>query len=489
MDAATGTEHVDVLIVGAGISGIGAAWHLQHRCPDRTFTILEGREDLGGTWDLFRYPGVRSDSDMHTLGYEFRPWVAERAIADGPAILEYLRDTATEAGIDRHIRYGHRVLRAEWSTPDARWTVHAVDRDGAEVTLTCGYLFMCAGYYSYRGGYTPDFPGRERFAGTVVHPQSWPEDLDVRDRRVVVIGSGATAMTLVPALARDAARVTMLQRSPTYVVDRPDVDRVANALRRVLPDAWAYRITRWKNTTMQQFFYGRTRKEPAKVKEYLIGKVREALGPEFDVDTHFTPSYNPWDERLCLVPNGDLFEVLRDGRATVVTDHIDHWDETGIALASGEHLDADVIVTATGLELVTLGEVEFRRDGEPIDFAETWTYKGLGFSDVPNLATSFGYVNASWTLRTDLICEYVCRLLNHMASIGAVECTPRLRPEDTGMPARPWIDGFTPNYMTRVMHRFPKQGDREPWVNPQRYQHDRRMFRHSHVDDGVMRFR
>ena len=270
MDAATGTEHVDVLIVGAGISGIGAAWHLQHRCPDRTFAILEGREDLGGTWDLFRYPGVRSDSDMHTLGYEFRPWVAERAIADGPAILEYLRDTATEAGIDRHIRYGHRVLRAEWSTPDARWTVHAVDRDGAEVTLTCGYLFMCAGYYSYRGGYTPDFPGRERFAGTVVHPQSWPEDLDVRGRRVVVIGSGATAMTLVPALARDAARVTMLQRSPTYVVDRPDVDRVANGLRRVLPDAWAYRITRWKNTTMQQFFYGRTRKEPAKVKEYLI---------------------------------------------------------------------------------------------------------------------------------------------------------------------------------------------------------------------------
>ena len=489
MDAVTGIEHVDVLIVGAGISGIGAAWHLQHRCPERTFAILEGREDLGGTWDLFRYPGVRSDSDMHTLGYEFRPWVADRAIADGPAILEYLRATAVEAGIDRRIRFGHRVLRAEWSTPDARWTVHAVDREGAEVRMTCGYLFMCAGYYSYRGGHTPEFPGRERFAGTVVHPQAWPEDLEVRGRRVVVIGSGATAMTLVPALAADATHVTMLQRSPTFVVDRPDVDRVANALRRALPDTWAYRITRWKNTTMQQFFYGRTRKEPEKVKAYLIGKVRDALGPDFDVDTHFTPSYNPWDERLCLVPNGDLFDVLRSGRASVVTDHIDHWDETGIVLASGDRIDADIIVTATGLELVTLGEVEFRRDGEPIDFAETWTYKGLGFSDVPNLATSFGYVNASWTLRTDLICEYVCRLLNHMAAIGAVECTPRLRPEDVGMPARPWIDGFTPNYMTRVMHRFPKQGDREPWINPQRYQHDRRMFRHSHVDDGVMRFR
>ncbi|MEY3362188.1 MAG: hypothetical protein RL531_1907 [Actinomycetota bacterium] len=490
MSPAAAAEHVDVLIVGAGISGIGAAWHLQHRSPHRTFAILEGRDDLGGTWSLFRYPGIRSDSDMHTLGFEFRPWIADQSIADGPSILQYLRDTARESRITEHIRLGHLVETADWSSEDRHWVVTARRTDtGERVTITCGYLFMCSGYYSYRHGYEPAFPGRDRFGGRIIHPQAWPDDLDLSDRRVVVIGSGATAITLVPQLARSAAHVTMLQRSPTYVVSRPDVDRVANWLRRLLPSMVAYRITRLKNTMLQRFFYRRSQARPEEVKEYLVGKVREQLGPEFDVERHFTPSYGPWDQRVCLVTNGDLFTALREGAASVVTDHIASFTETGIALESGDHLEADVIVTATGLDLVTLGEVAFTLDGEPIDFARTWTYKGLAFSDVPNLASSFGYINASWTLRTDLICEYVCRLLNHMESIGATECTPRLRPGDATMTPRRWIEGFTPGYMNRYMDRMPKQGDREPWINPQDYQHDRRLFRKSHVDDGVMRFR
>jgi len=483
-------EHVDVLIVGAGISGIGAAWHLQHRSPNRTFTILEGRADLGGTWSLFRYPGIRSDSDMHTLGFEFRPWIADKAIADGPAILQYLRDTARESHITEHIRFGHLVESADWSSERRHWVVTARRTDtGARVTISCGYLFMCSGYYSYRRGHDPGFPGRDRFRGPVIHPQEWPDDLDLSGRRVVVIGSGATAITLVPQLARSAAHVTMLQRSPTYVVSRPDVDRVANWLRRLLPAMLAYRITRFKNTMFQRIFYRRSQAKPDEVKEYLVGKVREELGPDFDVERHFTPSYGPWDQRVCLVTNGDLFAALRAGTASVVTDRVATFTESGIDLESGEHLDADVIVTATGLELVTLGEVAFSLDGEPIDFARTWTYKGLAYSDVPNLASSFGYINASWTLRTDLICEYVCRLLNHMESIGATECTPRLRPEDERMSPRRWIEGFTPGYMNRHMDRMPRQGDREPWINPQDYQHDRKLFRRSHVDDGVMRFR
>jgi len=490
MSTTPSIDHVDVLIVGAGISGIGAAWHLQHRSPNRTFTILEGRDDLGGTWSLFRYPGIRSDSDMHTLGYEFRPWIADKAIADGPSILQYLRDTARESHITDHIRFGHLVETADWSSAERRWRVTARRTDtGERVTLTCGYLFMCSGYYSYRHGFEPEFAGRDRFAGTVIHPQAWPEDLDLTGRRVVVIGSGATAITLVPQLARSAAHVTMLQRSPTYVVSRPDVDRLANRLRRFLPSMTAYRITRFKNTMFQRIFYRRSQAKPDEVKAYLVGKVREELGPDFDVERHFTPTYGPWDQRVCLVTNGDLFAALRDGTASVVTDHIARFTETGIDLESGEHLDADVIVTATGLDLVTLGEVAFSIDGAPIDFADTWTYKGLAYSDVPNLASSFGYINASWTLRTDLICEYVCRLLNHMESIGATECTPRLRPGDARMPARKWIEGFTPGYMNRYMDRMPKQGDREPWINPQDYQHDRKLFRKSHVDDGVMRFR
>jgi monooxygenase len=482
-------EHVDVLVVGAGISGIGAGYHLQTMCPDRTYVILEGRQDIGGTWDLFRYPGVRSDSDMHTLGYRFKPWTQAKAIADGPSIMEYLRETVAEHGIDRHIRFGHRVTTASWSTDAARWTVDATRTDSGETArYTCNFLFMCSGYYSYRRGHVPEFAGRERFAGTIVHPQEWPEDLDYAGKRVLVIGSGATAMTLVPAMADSADHVTMLQRSPTYVVARPDVDKIANKLRKVLPERWAYGATRWKNVQLQQWFYGRTRTQPEKVKAQLLALVRKQLGPDYDVERHFTPSYDPWDQRLCLIPNGDLFKAIRAGRVSVVTDHIDTFTEQGVRLVSGEELEADIVVTATGLELVTLGEIDVSVDGERVDFAQTWTYKGLAYSDVPNLVSSFGYINASWTLRADLTCEYVCRLMNHMRETGTVQCTPRLRPSDTRMPQRPWIEGFSPNYMQRVMPRFPKQGDREPWINPQRYARDRTMFRKSPLDDGVMQF-
>jgi len=481
-------QHVDVLVIGAGISGIGAAYHLQTESPNRTYLILEGRSDIGGTWDLFRYPGIRSDSDMHTLGFEFKPWNAEKSIADGPAIMAYLRETVAEYGIDRHIRFGHLVRSADWSSETATWTVRADLADGGTATYTCNFLSMCSGYYSYKQGHTPEFPGRSRFDGQIVHPQEWPEDLDYAGKRVVVIGSGATAVTLVPAMARTAAHVTMLQRSPTYMASGPDVDVIANTLRKALPDRVAYSLTRAKNTTLQQVMYKRMRKHPDKAKNYLIGRVRKALGPDYDVDTHFTPTYDPWDQRLCLVPNGDMFEAIKNGSASVVTDRIDTFDETGIALASGEHLDADIIVTATGLEMVTLGEVDFVVDGEPVDFSQTIAYKGFAYSDVPNLASTFGYVNASWTLRADLIAHYVCRLLNHMDATGTQICTPRLRPSDATMATRPVLDHLTSGYVRRATDRYPKQGDREPWINPQDYAKDKKMFRKGPVDDGVMRF-
>ena len=485
----TETPHFDVLIIGAGLSGIGAAVHLQRHCPGKSYAILETRDAIGGTWDIVRYPGIRSDSDMHTLGYSFKPWTAAKSIADGPSIRSYVNETADEHGIREHIRFHSRMTKADWNSAAAAWQVEVENTEtGAAETMTCGFLMMCSGYYSYRQGHTPDFEGREDFAGEIVHPQFWPEDLDYAGKKVVIIGSGATAMTLVPAMAGKAGHVTMLQRSPTYVVSRPDEDGIANTLRKFLPNTWAYGLTRMKNVALQQFMYAQTRKNPEKVKERLLGMLREELGPDFDIETHFTPTYNPWDQRLCLVPNSDLFEALREGRASVVTDHIERFDATGIQLKSGEHVDADIIVTATGLELVILGEAAFSVDGEQVDFSKTWTYKGLAYSGVPNLVSTFGYINASWTLRADLTSEYACRVLNRMDELGANTVVPHLRPGEEDMPARAWIDEFSPGYMQRVMHKFPKQGDREPWLNPQSYGRDKKMFRHAPLEDGALVF-
>jgi len=483
-------QHFDVVIVGAGISGIGAGYHLQQDCPDRDYVILEGRDDLGGTWDLFRYPGVRSDSDMHTLGYSFKPWTEAKAIADGPSILTYVRETAVEFGIDQKMRFQHMVTDASWSSETSTWTVTAqvgAEGDKQTVAYTCNYLFMCSGYYSYKGGYEPEFPGRTDFAGPIVHPQKWPEDLDYEGKRVVVIGSGATAMTLVPAMATTASHVTMLQRSPTYVVSRPAVDPIANGLRKVLPDSTAYGITRWQNATLGEFFYKQTRTKPDKMRGKLLKLAKKELGDE-TVAEHFTPEYNPWDQRLCLIPDSDLYNSINNGDASVVTAEIDTFTATGILLTNGEHIDADIIVTATGLQLVTIGDMDFAVDGQPVDFSKTWTYKGIAYSDVPNMASSFGYINASWTLRADITCQWVCRLLNHMTESGMTQATPRLRPEDADMPERPFIDDFSAGYMARMMPLLPRQGDREPWINTQSHRADKKFIAKAPIVDGVMRF-
>jgi monooxygenase len=482
-------EYADVVIVGAGLSGIGAACHLQRECPGKSYVILEGRDAMGGTWDLFRYPGIRSDSDMHTLGYSFRPWRESKAIADGPAILKYIRETAAEHDVNGHIRYGHPVKKARWSSQDAVWTLDVSRKDtGEKVQFRCRVVLMCAGYFSYEGGYLPDFKGRERFAGDIVHPQHWPEDLDYSGKKVVIIGSGATAVTLVPAMAGKTAHVVMLQRSPSYVISQPGEDRIANFLRLVLPQKLAYAITRWKNIRVQQWLYRQTRIRPERVKRKLLTWVRKELGPDYDVEKHFTPSYNPWDQRLCLVPDHDLFRAIRSGQASVVTDQIETITEHGVLLASGQELEADIIITATGLDLVILGGVEFVVDDQPVDFAETFSYKGIMCSDVPNLISTFGYINASWTLRADLIAEFSCRLINYMDAIGSRQCTPRLREADQGMPARPWIVDFSSGYIQRVIERMPRQGDRQPWLNPQNYLSDRKLFREESLDDGVLAF-
>ena len=478
------TEHFDVLIVGAGLSGIGAAYHLSSNCPGRSHVILEGRDSIGGTWDLFRYPGIRSDSDMYTLGYSFRPWTEAKAIADGPSILKYVKETARDHGIDQRIRFGHHVTRASWSSADARWTVEAT-HNGDPIRFTCNFLFLCGGYYNYEKGYTPEFAGTESFKGRIVHPQKWPEDLDYAEKRVVVIGSGATAVTLVPEMAKTAKHVVMLQRSPTYVVSRPAEDSVANWLRRWLPAMTAYGITRWKNVLFGMYFYRLSRKRPEDVKNAIIKMVRDQLGPDYDIATHFTPRYNPWDQRLCLVPDSDLFESINAGTSSVVTDRIETFTETGIKLASGKELEADIIVTATGLNLQVLNGLALTVDGRAIDPAETMSYKGMMYSDVPNLASSFGYTNASWTLKCDLTCEYVCRLLNHMKKTGTRQCTPRVT--DPTIEKEPWLD-FSSGYVQRSIDRFPKQGSKKPWKLHQNYAFDILSLRLGRVDDGVMEF-
>ncbi len=481
------TEKVDVLIVGAGISGIAAAYYLGERCPQLSWTIVEGRAAIGGTWDLFRYPGVRSDSDMYTLGYRFRPWSGEKAIADGSAILQYLKDTAREFGIDREIRFNHRVRRISWSSGAAEWTVD-IERPPHDepLQIRCSFLFMCTGYYRYDRGYTPDWLGMEDFAGDIVHPQAWAADSEYAGKRVIVIGSGATAVTMAPALAERAGHVTVLQRSPSYVASIPARDPMAARLQKRLPFALAAWLMRWLQILRQRYYYRLARSKPQKARGMLLEGVRAALGPDYDIERHFTPRYNPWDERLCLAPDNDLFKAIKAGAVSMVTDRIERFVEAGILLESGELLPADVIVTATGLKMKLMHGVEIVVDGEKVELGDTLSYKGIMYSNIPNLASAFGYTNASWTLKAELICEYVCRLLNYMARRGYRQCRPRL--DESEAETDPFID-FSSGYVKRALAGLPKQGKRRPWKIYQNYLKDLLMMRYGRLNDGVMEFR
>jgi monooxygenase len=479
------TEHLDVLIVGAGISGISAAWHLQDRSPSKTYAILERREGMGGTWDLFKYPGIRSDSDMFTLGFRFKPWTSAKAIADGPSILEYIKEAAAENGIDKNIRYGHQVTAAEWSDADNQWTL-TVERAGEEVTMTCSFLFATTGYYNYDQGYSPTFPGAEDFAGTIVHPQHWPEDLDYAGKKIVVIGSGATAITLIPALVNSGAgHVTMLQRSPSYIGALPDVDPIAVQANKYLPEKAAHVVNRWKAILFSTAQYQLSRKFPKYMRKTLLTMAQRRLPEGYDVEKHFGPRYNPWDERLCLAPNGDLFKTIRKGNADVVTETIDTFVPEGIKLNSGEVLEADIIVTATGLNLRLFGGAEIRRNGEPVDLTQSMSYKGMMLSGMPNMAFTIGYTNASWTLKADLVSEYVCRILNYMDAGGFDTVVPE-HPGDS-VDERPLMD-FTPGYVLRALDSLPKAGSKAPWKLKQNYFLDVRMIRQGKVDDEALHF-
>jgi monooxygenase len=479
-------EHLDVLIVGAGISGIAAATRLGRRCPGKSYAILEARGVIGGTWDLYRYPGVRSDSDIHTLGFGFKPWEGTRSLADGDAILAYVREAAEETGVDRRIRFHHRVVRTEWSSSESRWEVEVERTDtGETVLLTCGFVWVCSGYFRYDDGYLPEFEGTERFAGRIAHPHRWPKDLEYAGKRVVVIGSGATAVSLVPALAEDAEHVTMLQRSPSYVFPVPAVDPFAQALRRVLPLRAAYAVTRWKDILNGTFVFWLCRRHPEVAKRIIRRAAERALPADFDFDTHLTPRYNPWEQRPCALRDGDLFEAINDGSVGIVTDRIETFTESGLRLESGAELDADVIITATGFNLQFLGGMRVLVDGEEVDIGRVLTYKGMMASGVPNLAFTIGYTNASWTLKVELTCDFVCRLLNHMDENGLAECVPQVN--DPSIREEPIID-FSSGYVQRSIDKLPKQGSKEPWRLRQNYLLDSRMIRRRPIDDGALRF-
>ena len=479
-------NHFNVIVVGAGISGISAGYHLQKRCPDQSFAILESRDTIGGTWDLFRYPGIRSDSDMQTMGFRFKPWKGVKNIADGPSILSYLDETVKENGLDKKIHFNRRVNEASWSSRNSKWTIQVENKKTQELKdFTCDFLFLCGGYYNYKEGYTPHFAGRDNFSGQIVHPQKWPDDLDYKNKEVVVIGSGATAVTIIPSIADEAEHVTMLQRSPTYFVSWPDEDKIGKILHKLLGSKIAYFLLRLKNIYFQWWFFQKCRKVPKRVKEFLINEVRKKLDINYDVDTHFTPNYNPWDQRLCLVPNGDLFNAINEGKASVVTDHIDKFTKEGIQLKSGDELKADIIITATGLNLEVCNGIRLLVDNDEVDISKTMTYKGMMFSNVPNLVATFGYTNASWTLRADLTSEYVCRLINFLNKKGYAYCCPRVDQsvEHDGN----WLD-FSSGYITRSMHKFPMQGSRDPWRNTQNFPRDVFAIRWGNIDDNELKF-
>jgi monooxygenase len=479
------TEHLDVVIVGAGISGVSAAWHLQDRCPTKSYAILEKREAMGGTWDLFRYPGIRSDSDMYTLGFRFRPWTERQAIADGKPILDYVKSTAAMYGIDKHVRLDHKVVSADWSNAENRWTLH-IESNGTTGTITCTFLFLCSGYYNYEQGYAPPFTGSEDFAGPIIHPQHWPEDLDYAGKNIVVIGSGATAVTLVPALANSGAgHVTMLQRSPTYIVSLPKRDKMADRLNRWLPENTAYAAVRWKNVLQQSALYGACKKWPQRMRKILLGYVERQLPQGYDVEKHFGPHYNPWDQRLCLVPSGDLFRAIRHGQAEMVTDTIERFTATGIRLNSGQELPADIIITATGLNLQLFGGATVTVDGQPVDLTKTMAYKGMMLSGLPNMIYTVGYTNASWTLKADLVSEFACRLLNYMDANGFD--TVVVEHPGSDVAERPFME-FTPGYVLRALDELPKQGSRTPWRLNQNYLRDIPLIRRGKIADEGLRF-
>jgi cation diffusion facilitator CzcD-associated flavoprotein CzcO len=481
-------DYIDVLIVGAGLSGIGVAANLSRQCPDKRISIVEQRANIGGTWDLFRYPGIRSDSDMHTLGYRFKPWLHEKSIADGAAIRNYVQQTADEYNLRQHIHFGHRVLSADWSSEEANWTVRVHrEVDGVTVTFRANFLLMCAGYYNYAKGYKPDFPGEKNFKGEVIHPQHWPEDFDYSGKTIVVIGSGATAVTLVPVLAKTAQKVTMLQRSPSWMLSRPSIDPFSTLVRSCLPEKSAYAITRWRNINFQRLLYWGARNTPAAVGKILLHLISKVMPGYASLEEDFKPHYSPWEQRLCLVPDNDMFKAINSGKAEVVTDHIDHWSEKGITLKSGKELEADVIITATGLNLVMLGQAQLTVDGVVIDLANHVNYKGVMFNDIPNLVSVFGYVNASWTLKTDIAADYVCRLLTLMDQKGKKIAWPHLNSPD--MPRLPFVDDFTSGYFARSFDQLPKNGERHPWRVLQNYAADNRILTKDPVDDGVMLFK
>ena len=479
-------ESIDVLIIGAGLSGIGGACHLRRSSPDRSFMILESREASGGTWDLFRYPGIRSDSDMYTFGYGFKPWSDKSSIADGHKILSYIREAAAEYDVEQHIRYQHKVVSASWSSTQSRWLVTAERGDtGEQATISCQFIFSCSGYYDYDQGYTPEFAGIDSFKGQVIHAQHWPEQMDYQGKRVVVIGSGATAVTLVPAMSQDTASLVMLQRTPTYIASVPKEQPRAETLRKWLPDSWVFRLIRWKQVLFQIYLYQLSRRNPQGLRKYLLGLVRKEMGPDYDVDTHFTPDYNPWDQRLCGVPDGDLFAAIREKRAEVVTDHIDQFNKEGIHLKSGKQLDADIVVLATGLNLKFAGGVQYSVDGKVLDFAEHFIFRGMMFSGLPNMAFTVGYTNSSWTLKADLTGQYVSRLLNKMARHSYTAVTPRLTGEVEEMP----LLDFDAGYVLRSRESFPKQGNRLPWKNYQNYIRDFIGLRLGRQNDDELEFR
>ena len=487
MNAITPIEqNVDMIIVGAGISGIGMAVHLTRDCPGKSFVMLDRRDQIGGTWDLFRYPGIRSDSDMHTLGFSFAPWKHEKAIADGPSILEYLNAIADEYALRDHMRFGQKVLSAEWDSKVARWTVVVEQADGTQQRVSGRFLFLGSGYYDYDNPYDAGFKGRDKFKGTVIHPQFWPKDFDYTGKKVVVIGSGATAVTIVPAMVDGgAAHVTMLQRTPTWIMSRPAKDAIANRLRKVLPEKWAYGLTRAKNITLGHLMFKRSRNQPEKVKDFLYGELEKHLGPGYD-RAAFTPPYNPWEQRLCFVPDADLFEAMKAGKAEIVTDQIDSFDATGIKLQSGKHLDADIIVTATGLAMSFAGKIAFSVDGQPVDITKRFFYRNCMFSNLPNLAGIFGYVNASWTLRVDIVAQYLTRLIRQMDTYGAVAVVPAM-PEGSE-PDEADLLGLSSGYVERGKHLMPKNAASNPWRLNQDYLQDRKDMRQAPIDDGILQF-